>query len=58
VTSDGPDHARTFTAEALVAGAVRGTGTGTAKKLAEQRAAALAYAALEGDGAAEAPAAR
>lgn len=54
VTSDGPDHARTFTAEAVVAGVVRGTGTGTAKKLAEQRAAALAYAALEGEGEAEA----
>jgi ribonuclease-3 len=46
VTSDGPDHARTFTADAVVAGEVRGTGTGSAKKLAEQRAAALAYAAL------------
>lgn len=54
VTSDGPDHARTFTAEAVVAGTVRGTGTGTAKKLAEQRAAALAYAALDGDRADEA----
>ncbi|HEY0214770.1 MAG TPA: ribonuclease III [Cellulomonas sp.] len=46
VTSDGPDHARTFTAEVVVAGEVRGTGTGTAKKLAEQRAAALAYDTL------------
>lgn len=46
VTSDGPDHARTFTADAVVAGEVRGSGTGTAKKLAEQRAAALAYTAL------------
>lgn len=47
VTSDGPDHARTFTADAVVAGEVRGSGTGTAKKLAEQRAAALAYTALQ-----------
>lgn len=46
VSSDGPDHARTFTADAVVAGESRGTGTGTAKKLAEQRAAAEAYAAL------------
>ncbi|MFF1531240.1 ribonuclease III [Cellulomonas sp. NPDC058312] len=60
VSSDGPDHARTFTAEAVVAGEVHGTGTGTAKKLAEQRAAALAYTALEAAGesaAATAPAA-
>lgn len=47
VTSDGPDHARTFTADAVVAGEVRGSGTGTAKKLAEQRAAALAYTTLQ-----------
>lgn len=47
VASDGPDHARTFTADAVVAGQVRGTGTGTSKKLAEQGAATLAYAALE-----------
>jgi len=46
VTSAGPDHARVFTAEAVVAGGVYGTGTGTAKKLAEQRAAELAYTAL------------
>jgi ribonuclease-3 len=58
VTSDGPDHARTFTADAVVAGEVRGSGTGTAKKLAEQRAAALAYTALNaGAGAADAAAA-
>jgi ribonuclease-3 len=59
VSSDGPDHARTFTAEAVVAGEVHGTGTGTAKKLAEQRAAALAYTALEaaGEATATAPAA-
>ncbi|WP_454051499.1 ribonuclease III [Cellulomonas sp. Marseille-Q8402] len=50
VSSDGPDHARTFTADAVVAGEVRGTGTGTAKKLAEQKAAALAYTALQATG--------
>jgi len=47
VEGAGPDHARTFTARALVGGEVRGTGTGTAKKLAEQEAAALAYGALQ-----------
>ncbi|MBW0253423.1 ribonuclease III [Cellulomonas sp. PS-H5] len=50
VTSAGPDHARVFTADAVVAGDVYGTGTGTAKKLAEQRAAELAWTALR-DGA-------
>ena len=44
---DGPDHARTFTARILLAGAVRGTGTGPAKKVAEQEAAAAAYQALQ-----------
>ncbi|HEY0215740.1 MAG TPA: ribonuclease III [Cellulomonas sp.] len=56
VASDGPDHARTFTAEVVVAGEVRGTGTGTAKKLAEQRAAALAYDALHDESQVAAPA--
>lgn len=58
VTGEGPDHARTFTAHAVVGGEVRGTGTGTAKKLAEQEAAAAAYAALSAarDAAVTAPA--
>lgn len=47
VTSDGPDHARTFAAEVVVAGESRGSGTGTAKKLAEQHAAADAYTNLQ-----------
>lgn len=47
VQGDGPDHARTFTAHAVVGGEVRGSGTGPAKKLAEQHAAAAAYRALE-----------
>jgi ribonuclease-3 len=47
VSSDGPDHARTFTADVVVADEVRGSGTGSAKKLAEQRAAALAYQNLK-----------
>jgi ribonuclease III len=44
--SEGPDHARTFTARIVVGGEVWGTGTGTAKKIAEQEAAANAYRAL------------
>lgn len=46
VTGTGPDHARTFTAEVVVADEVRGSGTGTAKKIAEQEAAEAAYRAL------------
>ena len=46
VTSDGPDHARTFTASIVLDGVVRGTGTGSAKKVAEQEADAAAYRAL------------
>lgn len=37
--SEGPEHEQTFTAEVLVGGQVRGTGTGPNKKLAEQEAA-------------------
>ena len=44
--SDGPDHARTFTARILLDGEVWGMGTGSAKKVAEQEAASAAYAAL------------
>jgi len=46
VTGTGPDHARVFTAEVVVADEVRGSGTGTAKKIAEQEAAEAAYTAL------------
>ncbi len=46
VTGEGPDHARTFTAHAVVGGEVRGSGVGSAKKIAEQEAAAAAYATL------------
>lgn len=46
VTGEGPDHARTFTAHAVVGGEVRGTGTGSAKKIAEQEAASAAWAML------------
>ncbi|GEA83448.1 MAG: ribonuclease III [Cellulomonas sp.] len=47
VQGEGPDHARTFTAHAVVGGEVRGTGVGPAKKLAEQQAAEAAYLALQ-----------
>ena len=42
----GPDHQREFTAYVTVGGDVIGTGTGSAKKHAEQEAAAQAYAAI------------
>jgi ribonuclease-3 len=46
VEGTGPDHAREFTAKVLVGGDVLGTGTGSAKKHAEQDAAAVAYRAI------------
>lgn len=46
VVGEGPDHSRTFTARAMVAGEPRGIGVGPAKKLAEQDAAADAYRVL------------
>ena len=46
VVGEGPDHARTFTATVVLDGVARGTGVGPAKKLAEQDAAAAAYAQL------------
>ncbi|WP_298458120.1 ribonuclease III [uncultured Cellulomonas sp.] len=46
VEGTGPDHARTFTARVLLSGEVRGEGTGTSKKVAEQVAATAAYRAL------------
>ena len=42
----GPDHQREFTARVIVGGDVVGTGTGSAKKHAEQAAAAEAYRAI------------
>lgn len=47
VTSSGPDHAKHFLATVLVGPDVRGQGSGPSKKIAEQVAAAAAYAALE-----------
>lgn len=46
VEAEGPDHAKTFTAHALVDGEVLGTGVGRSKKGAEQRAAEQAWHAL------------
>jgi ribonuclease-3 len=44
----GPDHAKHFTAVAVVAGEDRGVGEGKTKKAAEQHAAAMAYESLAG----------
>jgi len=46
VTERGPDHEKTFTAEARVAGVVRGTGEGRSKKEAEQQAAEHAWRSI------------
>ena len=46
VEDDGPDHAKTFTADVLLAGTVHGTGRGRTKKAAEQEAAEAAWRAL------------
>jgi len=43
VSDVGPDHAKEFSAEAVVGGDVLGEGSGRSKKVAEQRAAAQAY---------------
>lgn len=46
VTSNGPDHAKSFRAEVSVDGEVLGEGTGRSKKAAEQGAASAACRAL------------
>ncbi|XBO42665.1 ribonuclease III [Pedococcus sp. KACC 23699] len=46
VEEEGPDHEKTFTAQAVVASEVLGAGTGRSKKEAEQKAAELAWRAL------------
>ncbi|MCU1615453.1 MAG: rnc [Frankiales bacterium] len=58
VEDDGPDHAKTFTASVLLAGEVRGTGTGRTKKAAEQVAAEVAWRAISSDNAPAAASAR
>lgn len=49
VQDSGPDHAKEFHAEVLVADTVLGTGDGRSKKVAEQQAAEMAYHALTHD---------
>jgi ribonuclease-3 len=49
VEDDGPDHAKTFTASVLLAGEVRGTGSGRTKKAAEQEAAEVAWRAISAE---------
>ncbi len=49
ISSTGPDHNKEFTAEAMVAGKARGSGVGRTKKEAEQKAAALAWKALNAE---------
>jgi ribonuclease-3 len=46
VDGQGPDHARVFSARVIVGGRLRGEGTGSAKKIAEQQAAMAAYGSL------------
>ena len=46
ITSDGPDHDKSFTAAARVAGELFGIGAGRSKKEAEQSAAQLAWTVL------------
>ncbi|WP_373696069.1 ribonuclease III [Actinomycetospora aurantiaca] len=48
ITEEGPDHAKEFTATAVVTGEGLGVGTGRTKKDAEQKAAQAAYEALNG----------
>jgi ribonuclease-3 len=43
VTNVGPDHAKEFSAEAVLGGSVLGSGAGRSKKVAEQQAAAAAH---------------
>ena len=49
ISEDGPDHLKTFTATAVVAGRAFEAGVGRTKKEAEQRAAAAAWRALSAD---------
>jgi ribonuclease III len=46
VTEEGPDHAKVFTASAVIGGAVYGVGRGRSKKEAEAQAAEAAWSAL------------
>jgi ribonuclease-3 len=48
IEETGPDHAKSFSAQVLLTGEVRGAGAGRSKKQAEQEAAAAAFQALGG----------
>ena len=50
ITESGPDHNKVFRATVTIGGDVRGTGEGTSKKEAEQRAARDAWGARAADG--------
>jgi ribonuclease III len=52
IEDDGPDHAKVFTAAAVLGGEVHGRGSGRTKKAAEQEAAEAAWHALSDDDAA------
>ena len=52
IAEDGPDHLKTFTATAVVAGRELGSGDGRTKKEAEQKAAELAWRTLTAEAAA------
>jgi ribonuclease III len=54
IAEDGPDHLKTFTATAVVAGRELGSGEGRTKKEAEQKAAELAWRALTAEAGASA----
>lgn len=51
ITDQGPDHDKVFTATVAIADEIRGHGTGTSKKEAEQRAARAAWETRTTDGA-------
>jgi ribonuclease-3 len=48
VGESGPDHAKSFTAQARVQGELHGEGAGRSKKEAEQQAAEAAWRGLQG----------
>jgi ribonuclease-3 len=49
IDDDGPDHAKTFTAQVQVGDRLYGHGTGRSKKEAEQQAAETAYREIVGE---------
>lgn len=49
IEHSGPDHAKSFTAQAKIAGAARGSGAGSSKKEAEQQAAEQAWRVLQAE---------